>query len=200
MDRGSIPLFSTPLLRLRRIRKDKPSLILIIQNSIFIRNRINTQIRGLEVRLIDETGKQLGVVSTSQALRLAQEKGLDLIEVAAKTSPPVCKITDFGKFQYQKEKQARLQKTSQKKSGLKGIRIGLTTARHDLELKTKQAEKFLGKGYKVRIEIVLRGREKAFQQLARQKIEEFKSLLGSDVIIEQQISRQPRGFSMIIGK
>lgn len=153
-----------------------------------------------EVRLIDETGKQLGIVSTSEALRLAQEKGLDLIEVAAKVSPPVCKIADFGKFQYQREKQARQQRTHQKKSGLKGIRIGFSTAKHDLELKAKQAEKFLDKGYKVRVEIILRGRQKAFGNSARQRIEEFKSLLSEGIIVEQPITRQPRGFSMIIGK
>jgi len=152
------------------------------------------------VRLIDETGKQIGVVSTSQALQMAQEKGLDLIEVASKTDPPVCRISDFGKFQYQKEKQARAQKGHQKKTGLKGIRIGLNTAKHDLELKVNQAENFLKKGYKVRIEIILRGREKAFGNNARHKIEEFKSLLSQDVVVEQAIVRQPRGFSMIIGK
>ncbi len=153
-----------------------------------------------EVRLVDETGKQVGVVPTWQAVKMAQEKGLDLIEVAAKTRPPVCKIADFGKFQYQKEKQARQQKTHQKKSGLKGIRIGLTTAKHDLELRTRQVEKFLKKGYKVRVEIILRGREKAFGHLAKKKIEEFKTSIPLDVVIEQPITRQPRGFSMIIGK
>lgn len=131
---------------------------------------------------------------------MAQERGLDLIEVAAKVMPPVCKIGDFGKFLYQKEKQIRQQKVHQKKSGLKGIRIGLNTAKHDLELKKKQAEGFLQKGYKVRIEIILRGREKAFGYLAKQKIEDFKLLLSEGVIIEQAITRQPRGFSMIIGK
>lgn len=137
---------------------------------------------------------------TAQALRMAQEKGLDLIEVAAKTIPPVCRITDFGKFQYQKEKQARQQKVHQKKTGLKGVRIGLSTAKHDLELKVHQAQNFLVKGYKVRIEMILKGREKAFAHLARQKMEEFKALLGKETIIEQPITRQPRGFSMIIGK
>jgi len=153
-----------------------------------------------EVRLIDETGKQVGVVKTGEALRMALEKGLDLIEVAAKTVPPVCRIADFGKFQYQREKQARQQKIHQKKTGLKGVRIGFGTAQHDLEMKVQQAEKFLNKGYKVRVEIVLRGREKAFQNIARQKIDEFKKLLGEGIIVEQPIAKQPRGYSMIIGK
>jgi len=152
------------------------------------------------VRLIDEKGAQIGVVSTGEAIKMAMDKGLDLIEVAAKTVPPVCKIADFGKFQYQKEKQARAQRVTQKKTGLKGIRITYNMARHDLELRIKQADGFLTKGYKVRIEIVLRGREKAFQHLAKQKIEEFKSLLGEGIIVEQSITKQPRGYSMIIGK
>jgi len=150
--------------------------------------------------LIDEEGKQIGVVSISEALSLAQEKGLDLIEVAAKADPPVCKISDFGKFQYQKEKQARQQKARQKKTGIKGIRIGLATAKHDLEPKIRQAQGFIAKGYKVRIEMILKGREKAFGDLAKQKMEEFKTMLGPDTIIEQPITRQPRGFSMIISK
>ena len=140
------------------------------------------------------------MVPIYQALKMAQEKGLDLIEVAAKVSPPVCKIADFGKFQYQKEKQARQSKTQQKKTGLKGIRIGFNTAQHDLEMKVHQSQNFLDKGYKVRIEIILRGRQKAFGYLAKQKIEQFKSMLSEDVVVEQPITRQPRGFSMIIGK
>lgn len=152
------------------------------------------------MRLIDETGKQIGVVKTGQALKMAMESGLDLIEVAAKTMPPVCRIGDYGKFQYQREKQARKQKGQAKKTGLKGVRITFNMARHDLEMRTKQAEGFLAKGYKVRIEIVLRGREKAFQNIARQKIEEFRSLLGQGIVIEQPITKQPRGYSMIIGK
>lgn len=85
------------------------------KRKLIIQNRINHQIRVPEVRLVDETGKQVGVVRTGEALRMAQEKGLDLIEVAAKTVPPVCRIADFGKFQYQREKQIRQQKVHQKK-------------------------------------------------------------------------------------
>ncbi|MDD5590091.1 MAG: translation initiation factor IF-3 [Candidatus Portnoybacteria bacterium] len=161
---------------------------------------MNHQIKSSQVRLIDHDGKQLGIVSLSEALKLAQEKGLDLIEVAAKTEPPVCRIADFGKFHYQKEKQARAQKVSQKKTELKAIRIGIATAKHDLELKYNQAKKFLDRGHKVRIEIILRGREKAFAYLAKQRIEEFRNLLGKDTIIDQPITKQPRGFAMIIRK
>ena len=152
------------------------------------------------MRLVDEAGKQIGVVPTGQAIKMAMEKGLDLIEVAAKTTPPVCKIGDYGKFQYQKEKQTKKQKAVQKKTGLKGIRITFNMARHDLELRNRQTEKFLAKGYKVRIEIILKGRQKAFQNVAKQKIEEFKSLLGPSIVVEQQITKQPRGYSIIIGK
>ena len=161
-------------------------------------NRVNFQIRVPEVRVIDEKGAQLGIMPTSQALGLARERGLDLIEVAEKTNPPVCRIIDFGKFQYQKEKAARSQKAHRVE--IKGIRLSYNIAAHDLETKAKRAEKFLTAGDRLRIEIVLRGREKAFGNLAKEKLEEFKNYLKMPVIIDQPIVKQPRGFYMIISK
>jgi len=151
-----------------------------------------------EVRVIDETGKQLGVMPTGQALNLARERGLDLIEVSAKTIPPVCKIGDFGKFQYQKEKQSRGHKPHRVE--VKGIQLGFNIAKHDMAVKAAQAQKFLEKGDRVRIVIVLKGRQKAFGHLAKEKLEEFKSTFPIPVNMDQPITKDPRGFYMVISK
>ena len=129
---------------------------------------------------------------------MASERNLDLIEVASKTNPPVCRIMDFGKYQYQQEKKARQQKS--KRSEVKGIRVSLAIAKNDFELKAKQAEKFLSQGHKVKIEIILRGREKAHSNLARQRLEEFRQLIAVPTTIEFGPSKYPRGLSMIIVK
>jgi translation initiation factor IF-3 len=131
---------------------------------------------------------------------MAQEKGLDLIEIVPNARPPVCRIMDYGKYQYQKSKQEREQRAKQKKVEVKGIRISLRTGQHDLETKIKQAEKFLGKGQKVRIEMILKGREKSLLNLAKEKLNQFIELIPLETKIEQEIKRQPRGLSVVVGK
>jgi len=137
-------------------------------------------------------------MATAEALVLARQKNLDLIEVAGKTLPPVCKISDFGKFLYQKEKQARGHKP--KRVEVKEIRLSFNIAKHDLEMKALQAQKFLDKGDRAKIQIVLRGREKAFASLAKQKLEEFLKTLTISFNLDQPIIKEPRGFSLIISK
>lgn len=161
---------------------------------------MNIWIKASPVRLIDEKGENRGVVETKEALRLAQEKGLDLIEIAPQADPPVCRIMEYGKFQYQKSRQARQQKTKQKKIEVKGIRLSLRTGQHDLETKAKQANKFINQGHKVRIEIILRGREKALASMAREKLNAFVGLITTETKVEQEIKRQPRGFGMVVAK
>lgn len=129
---------------------------------------------------------------------MAQEKGLDLIEIAPNVRPPVCKIMDFGKYKYQQAQQERKQKTKQKVTKIKGIRISVRTGQHDLETKAKQAGKFLEKGHKIRIEMKLRGREKALINTAREKLENFINLIPLSIKFEQDIKRQPSGLSVVI--
>lgn len=129
---------------------------------------------------------------------MAFEQGLDLVEVAARTQPPVCKIIDFGKYLYQQEKKLKVKK--QKTSEVKGIRFSFKTARHDLETKAKQAEKFLEQGHKVKIDIILRGREIAFQELAKKKMWEFNNLITFEIATEDGPKRYPRGLTMTIKK
>jgi len=131
---------------------------------------------------------------------MAQEKGLDLIEIAPNVNPPICKIADYGKYQYQKSRQEKEQKSKQKKVEIKGVRIGIRTGKHDLEFKAKQAEKFLNNGNKVKIDMMLRGREKTLENLARERLSDFIQMIPFEIKIEQEIKRQPRGLSMTIVK
>ena len=161
----------------------------------------NNRIRAREVRLIDETEKQVGVISLEEALRIAEERNLDLIQVTERVEPPVCKLGDYGKYLYQEEKRERL--THKQKTGeIKGIRLGFNISSHDLETKVNLAEKFLKKGDRVRIELRLVGREKALPGFAREKMEKFIEILKSKLLIktERELKREPRGFTMIISK
>jgi translation initiation factor IF-3 len=140
----------------------------------------------------------LGIMSSEEALVMARSQELDLVEIAPKANPPVLKIMDYGKFQYQQSKQERVAKGKQKKFDTKGIRIGIRTDTHDLEFKKSQAEKFLTKGNKVKIEIMLRGREKAHQDLARTTLVNFIKMISVPFKTEQEVKRFPAGFNTII--
>lgn len=154
------------------------------------------------MRVIDETGKQLGVMSLEKALRAARERNLDLIQITEKVEPPVCKIMDYGKYLYLQKKKERQAAKKQKGGELKGIRLGFNISQHDLEVRTRQAEKFLKEGNKVRIEMRLRGREKALGNFAKEKINKFLETLTSLIPykVERELKREQRGFIMIISK
>ena len=162
---------------------------------------INNQIRAKEVRLIDEVGKQLGVLTLEKALQMARERGFDLIQVTEKLDPPVCKIMNYGKYLYHLKKK---EKSAKHHTGgeLKGIRLTFGISEHDLETRVKQAEKFLKKGDRIRIEMKLRGRQKALQGFAREKIKKFLETLEKSIPIktERELKKQPRGLTMIISK
>lgn len=163
---------------------------------------INRQIRDREVRVVDETGKQLGVMSLEKALQEAEERNLDLIQVTEKVTPPVCKIMDYGKYLYQEKKKEKQAVKKQKGGELKGIRLTFNISQHDMETRAKQAEKFLKEGDKIRIELILRGREKALGNFAKEKINKFLEVMGTllPYKVERELKREPRGFSMIISK
>ncbi|HUW71661.1 MAG TPA: translation initiation factor IF-3 [Candidatus Humimicrobiaceae bacterium] len=162
---------------------------------------VNNQIRAREVKLIDESGKQAGVIPLPEALHMAEERNLDLIQVTEKAEPPVCKIMDYGKYLYWLQKKEKAAKGS-KVSTLKGIRLGFNISLHDLETRARQAEKFLKKGDRVKVEMVLRGREKALGDFAKGKISQFLEVLGKlvPIKIERELKRESRGFTMIIAK
>lgn len=160
--------------------------------------RRNHQIRVPEVRLVDEKDKNVGVVPTAEAIRMAETAEKDLVEVSPKAEPPVCRIMDYGQYEYKQEKLMRKAKSGQKKVDLKGIRITFRMGTHDKETRKAQAEKFLAKGHKVKIEMHLRGREKAHQPLARQIIKDFVDSLDHEVTIEDDIKRMGGKLFMLI--
>lgn len=168
-----------------------------MQNKVLVNNFI----RSKEVRVIDETGAQLGVMNIFDAVDLAKSKGLDLIQVTDKVEPPVCKIANYGKYLYTLQKKERLHK--QPKGGeLKEIRLTFGISEHDMETRAKQAKKFLDEGDKVKINMNLKGREKAMGNFAKEKVQKFLDNLNSMIPIktERELKREPRGFSMIISK
>ena len=140
------------------------------------------------MRVVDETGKNLGIMPREAALKLAQEKGLDLVEIAPTAQPPVAKIINFDKFRYQKEKELKKQKLIQKTGELKQVRISSRIAKNDLEIKAKKIEEFLKKDYKVEIILQLKGRERYNKDWARYKLEEFLKMIG----VEYKITMEPR--------
>ena len=160
---------------------------------------INNQIRATRVRLIDETEKQVGVVLLGEAIQMARERNLDLIQVTERTEPPVCKIMEYGKYLYSLQKR---EKGVKKSSEIKGIRLGFNISPHDLEIKANLAEKFLKKGNRVKINMILRGREKGFSELAKEKIKQFAEILGKKIPmkVEKELKKESRGFTMIITK
>ena len=162
---------------------------------------INNQIRDKEVRVIDKQGENLGVLSLTEALGKAKEQNLDLIQVTRKIQPSICKIGDYGKYLYSLQKKER--KVKSKKIGeLKGIRLRFNISLHDLQIRAKTAEKFIQEGKKVRIEMVLRGREKALGEFARKKVEQFLEILKAKlpIKVEKELKREARGFTMIVSR
>ncbi|MBI5370063.1 translation initiation factor IF-3 [Candidatus Uhrbacteria bacterium] len=162
----------------------------------------NERIRAEQVRVIDENGQALGVMPTTKAIELAQSKELDLVEVSPKAEPPVCKILDYGQFKYQKEKEARKQKAQAKEVEIKAIRLSVRIGAHDAGVRQKQAAKFLDRGDKVKIELPMRGREKAHKDVAEEVINTFVEGLRADyqLRVEQEIKYLGGRFSTIIAK
>ena len=142
------------------------------------RVRINERIRAAEVRVIDEQGKFLGILSVAEALEKAREAGLDLIEVNPTAQPPVVKMLSYDKYRYHQEKAIQQQKKKQKKVEVKGIRLSVRIGGHDLAFKAAQADKFLSRGNKVKVEMFLRGREKANMGFAGEVLQKFLKLVS----------------------
>ena len=166
---------------------------------IIKRTFINNQIRAKEIRLIDETGKQIGIFSVQKGIEMAKERGLDLIQVTKKIEPPVCRMGDYGKYLYREEKKKGRSKV-EKRSEIKGIRLRFNISTHDLETRARQTEKFLKKGDNVKIEMILRGREKRLLEFSRQKINQFLEILEKiiPIKIERELKKESKGFTMII--
>jgi len=162
--------------------------------------RINNQIISPRLRVIDDTGENLGVIALEEALKIAASKNLDLVEIAPEASPPVAKVVSFDKFRYQKEKEAKGQRKQNRVREMKQVQISSRSAKNDLLIKVKRVEKFLGEGHKVEILMRLRGREKANTAWARQKLEEFIRLISAEYKILSDIRFIGSGFNIQIDK
>lgn len=162
---------------------------------------INNRIRAEKIRVIDEKGSQLGIMDLKEGILLAQEKGLDLIQVTEKVEPPVCKIMDYGKYIY-KEKKKEKETTKGHAGGLKVIRLTFGISPHDLETRVNLAEKFLKKGFKIKLELILRGRQKALADFAKTKVDQFVESLGSliQIKVERELKKELGRLTMIISK
>ncbi len=162
----------------------------------------NEGISNPQIMVIDHDGTNLGVLSTGEAIRKAREQNFDLVEINPKSNPPVAKIMDFGQFRYQKEKEMRLRKAHQHVVDIKGIRISLRIGAHDLEIRKNQTLKFLDVGDKVRIEMMLRGREQQQTALAFDMIRKFVTEINNQVQIrwEQEVEKQGNKITAIITK
>lgn len=160
--------------------------------------RINNAIRVKEVRLIDNDGNQRGVAPTSEALALAREAGLDLVEIAPRANPPVCKILDYGKYKFEQEKRIRDSKKKQRLVRNKEIRMQPKIEKHDLEFKTNHIREFLEEGNKVKVTIRFRGREMAHTELGRVVLERVLELLDNSFVVERPPQMEGRFMSMTL--
>lgn len=163
------------------------------------RTRINEQIRTKEVRLIGVQGEQLGVVSIKEALELASENKMDLVEVAGNADPSVCRIMDYGKFRYEKEKKAKEAKKKQTKVVVKEVKFKPRIDTHDLETKINHIIKFLEKGNKVKVSLMLFGRERMHTDIGIQVLELVAKRLEEVALVERQY-RDAQKFLMLTSK
>ena len=135
--------------------------------------RMNEKIRAREIRVIGDDGEQFGILSVNEALALATEKNLDLVEISPNATPPVCKIMDYGKYIFKQQKQQAQNKSNTKKTELKTMKITYKIGDHDLDVRRKQAEKWAKEGNPMKVFLQLRGRENQYEDIAIEKIEEF---------------------------
>jgi len=159
---------------------------------------VNREIKAANVRVIDSEGKQLGILTLQDALREAGEAGLDLVEVAPNSSPPVCRVMDFGKFRYQQSKKLQVARKHQATIQLKEIRLRPKTEEHDLQVKLRHIKRFLEENNKVKVTMMFRGREIAYTEIGRRIMEGILSELGENSVIDQHPKLEGRNMVMIV--
>jgi translation initiation factor IF-3 len=155
-------------------------------------------IRVREVRVIDDEGQQLGILPIQEAIRIAYERNLDLVEVAPNAVPPVCRLLDFGKFQYERQKREREARKAQKVIEIKEIRLRPRTGEHDIGVKVRQTLSFLEEGSKVKVAVRFRGREITHPEIARDQLDTFAERVGDAAVIEVQPSMEGRNLFMLL--
>ena len=160
--------------------------------------QINEEIRDEELRIISDSGEQLGIMSAEEALKIAEERNLDLVKISPQAKPPVCKIMDYGKFRYEKEKREREAKKNQKVIEIKEIRLSLNIDTHDFETKLNHAKRFVAAGNKVKFSIRFRGREMAHPEIGKEVMAKAVESLGDTVVIEKPAKLEGRQMLMFV--
>ncbi len=163
------------------------------------RLRINNEIRAQELRVISADGNNLGVLSLDAALAAAKQAGLDLIEISPSAVPPVAKIIDYGKFEYERSKKEKVAKAKVKISETKEVQIKVGTGEHDMDLKAKKAAEWLAEGHRVRAELFLKGRYKGMEEeFLKNRLEKFLVRISYAYKVAEPIERSPKGFAGVI--
>ena len=161
---------------------------------------INEKIRDREVRLIGEEGEQLGVMSSSEAQKLADEAGLDLVKIAPTAKPPVCKIVDYGKYRYEQARKEKEARKKQKTIEIKEIRLSPNIDTNDLNTKINAAKKFLTKGDKVKVTLRFRGREMAHMNASKHILDDFAEALTEIAVVEKPAKVEGRSMTMVLAE
>ena len=161
---------------------------------------INEEIRDKEVRLIDENGEQLGVVSVKEAMNLAQEKNLDLVKIAPTAKPPVCKIIDYGKYRYEQARREKEAKKKQKVIEIKEVRLSPNIDENDLNTKINAARKFIQKGDRVKVTLRFRGREMSHMAQSKHILDEFAEKLADVAVVEKPAKVEGRSLTLILSE
>ena len=160
--------------------------------------RINEEIRDKELRVIDENGEMIGIMSRDEALRLAEEKKLDLVNISPNAKPPVCKILDYGKYRYEMQKREKEAKKKQKTMQVKEIRLSTFIEDHDIQVKAKTACKFLEDGDKVKVSLRFRGREKDYTARGREVMDKFAEVCSAVSTIDKKPTFEGRSLTMFL--
>ena len=161
---------------------------------------INEQIRDREVRVIGEDGEQLGIMSSREAMRLAEEAGLDLVKIAPTAKPPVCKIVDYGKFRYEQTRKEKEARKKQRTVEIKEIRLSPNIDTNDLNTKINAARKFIGKGDRVKITLRFRGREMAHMNNSKHILDDFAQALSDIAVVDKAPKVEGRTMTMFLAE
>ena len=161
---------------------------------------INEQIRDREVRVVGADGEQLGIMSAKEAQKIADDAGLDLVKIAPKAKPPVCKVIDYGKYRYEQARKEKDAKKKQKTVELKEIRLSPNIEANDLNTKTNAARKFLAKGNKVKITLRFRGREMAHMNSSKHILDDFAEALSDIAVVEKAPKIEGRSIGMVLAE
>lgn len=162
---------------------------------------INNAIRSLKLRVIDQNGQSLGVITKDEALEVARKASLDLIEVSPNAEPPVAKIMDYGKYQYETSKKAKEVKAKAVNNETKNIQISIGISEHDIETKTKQAAEWLNEGHRVKVEMQLKGRNKFMDEaFLKERLNRMLAIIPAQYKIADPLKKMPKGMTIVLEK